>query len=278
MPALSIEARCQARTLLEAPSFSIRHVVCRRRTPERRYQERSAFVQLVIPVRGSFVHHARDGAILADTTKALFVHEGEKYEYNHLHANGDDALTFVLGQTLLDAEAPHFLRRVRADGHLELPLAGSMLGARLMAACRRGETLGAEESANTLLAGLLGFSSGQPRLKARDAVVSTKQAIAAHPERRWRLGELARRAGLSPFHLAREFRRAEGVTIHKYQEQLRMGEALARIIEGETSFTRLAFDLGYSGHSHFTSVFRRTYGIAPRHAREGLARGRGSRI
>jgi AraC family transcriptional regulator len=42
-----------------------------------------------------------------------------------------------------------------------------------------------------------------------------------------------------------------------------MDMALMRIQEGEQNLSGLAFDLGYASHSHFTSVFRRHFGVTP---------------
>ena len=49
-----------------------------------------------------------------------------------------------------------------------------------------------------------------------------------------------------------------------------MTQALARLNEGETDISRLAADLGYASHSHFSSVFRRTFGTPPNQMRRNL--------
>ncbi|MEZ4619900.1 MAG: helix-turn-helix domain-containing protein [Caldilineaceae bacterium] len=51
--------------------------------------------------------------------------------------------------------------------------------------------------------------------------------------------------------------------MHQYTAQLRMRAALERITDPGTDLTAVALDLGYSSHSHFTSAFRRAFGILP---------------
>ena len=68
--------------------------------------------------------------------------------------------------------------------------------------------------------------------------------------------------GTSPFHLARVFRRESGLTIHAYVHQLRLRTALERVMDRE-DLSRVAVDLGYATHSHFTASFRRSFGVPP---------------
>jgi AraC-like DNA-binding protein len=42
------------------------------------------------------------------------------------------------------------------------------------------------------------------------------------------------------------------------------------------SITDLALDLGFSSHSHFTSVFRKAFGMTPSQYRAGMPAGSGS--
>src|SRR5436853_7204404 len=92
---------------------------------------------------------------------------------------------------------------------------------------------------------------GQPVTPAVHATL-TAAPHAAH-----RLHAVAKQVGVSPFHLARRFRSETGLTLHQYLLRIRMERALARLVDGEAQLSRLAFDLGFSSHSHFSTVFRR---------------------
>ena len=76
------------------------------------------------------------------------------------------------------------------------------------------------------------------------------------------LGELSDAVGCSPFYLARVFRRVDGRSIHQYRLQQRLARSLERIATGH-EVAEVAFDLGFSSHSHFTATFRRAFGLTP---------------
>lgn len=101
--------------------------------------------------------------------------------------------------------------------------------------------------------------------KRRDdgAIEAVQLRIARDFHRSLSLSTLAEIAGLSVFHLCRLFRSEIGVTIHRYRHQLRLRQALETLTDSSTDLTELALDLGYSSHSHFTYVFRKTFGLSP---------------
>ena len=104
---------------------------------------------------------------------------------------------------------------------------------------------------------------------------AAKRYIAPRAGERLTLARVAAAAGCSVFHLCRSFRHATGLTLHEYREQVRVRLALERIGDGERDLSRLALDLGYSSHSHFTASFRRAFGAPPSSAR-ALLRGEAS--
>lgn len=69
--------------------------------------------------------------------------------------------------------------------------------------------------------------------------------------------------GVSASYLARSYRAAKGATLHSKVTRLRVAEALRRLADGATDLTGLAFELGYSSHSHFSAEFRRYVGRPP---------------
>jgi AraC family transcriptional regulator len=86
------------------------------------------------------------------------------------------------------------------------------------------------------------------------------------------LASLAATAGVHPVHLAREFHRQFGCTVHAWQLRCRVQAAAARLVAGDESMADLALDLGFNSQSHFTRVFGMHTGITPgtwrRRARE----------
>jgi AraC-like DNA-binding protein len=101
----------------------------------------------------------------------------------------------------------------------------------------------------------------------RQLVESVKAILIAEPGSPHRLKELATMLGVSPSHLAHVFRAEVGLGLHQYLLQVRMALALDRLSDGASDLTRLALDLGFVSHSHFTAVFRRCFGMPPSRVR-----------
>jgi AraC family transcriptional regulator len=117
-----------------------------------------------------------------------------------------------------------------------------------------------------------------PRSRHRDLAEETKWILGRDFRGPLRLADVAGSAGVTPSHLCRVFRAVTGVTIHRYLNGLRLRASLEALAEGERDLTRLAFDLGYSSHSHFTFAFRREFGTSPSRFRESRPLRPGARI
>ena len=94
-------------------------------------------------------------------------------------------------------------------------------------------------------------------------VEATKETLASRPDARVSLSELAQAVECSPFHLSRIFREHVGLPVYQYLLRLRLAIALDRIVEDGANLSGLAFDLGFSSHSHLTTSFRRLFGVTP---------------
>ncbi len=104
----------------------------------------------------------------------------------------------------------------------------------------------------------------------RDVVEAARAELARDPFARRTIRELAGSIGISPFHLCRSFRRVTGLTLHHYQLDLRTRFALEHIEGASRNLSRLAQELGFSSHSHFTAAFRERMGQTPSRARRQL--------
>lgn len=76
------------------------------------------------------------------------------------------------------------------------------------------------------------------------------------------LAEVAKAAGLSPFHAARLFTRSTGLPPHAWRNQVRLQRALAPLRAG-VAVTDVAAASGFTDQSHFTRHFRRMFGVPP---------------
>jgi len=96
-----------------------------------------------------------------------------------------------------------------------------------------------------------------------DAIHEIEILLSTRWNESWQLTDLARRAELSPFHLCRAFHRLTGFTLHQYRLRLRLRAALDDMRRTRRSLVEIALDAGFCSHSHFTSAFRREFGVPP---------------
>lgn len=76
------------------------------------------------------------------------------------------------------------------------------------------------------------------------------------------LSTAAARFGYSPEHLSRTFHSETGISYRLYCDRLRMRRA-ASLLNGPSSMSEIAEQLGYSDASSFIRAFRQMYGITP---------------
>ncbi len=77
------------------------------------------------------------------------------------------------------------------------------------------------------------------------------------------LDELAAEACLSPFHFSRLFRKATGVSPHRYVTERRVREAKAKLAEGCLSLVEIALESGFGSQGNFNRIFRKHTGLTP---------------
>ena len=78
------------------------------------------------------------------------------------------------------------------------------------------------------------------------------------------LDDLARVAGVSRFHFARQFRVSTGESPMRYVLRARIERGKARLRDRDVTVSRIATELGFADQSHFTRTFRRLVGTSPR--------------
>lgn len=77
------------------------------------------------------------------------------------------------------------------------------------------------------------------------------------------LAQVAEAADVHPVHLARDFRRRQGVTVGDHIRTLRIGWACRELITTDRPIVEIAVHAGFCDHSHMTRVFRRQAGLTP---------------
>ncbi|MEQ8179380.1 MAG: AraC family transcriptional regulator [Amphiplicatus sp.] len=77
------------------------------------------------------------------------------------------------------------------------------------------------------------------------------------------LDDLAAEAFLSPFHFARLFKLATGLTPHRYVTERRIQAAKERLARSHLSLVDIALDTGFGSQANFNRVFRKATGLTP---------------
>lgn len=84
-----------------------------------------------------------------------------------------------------------------------------------------------------------------------------------HVNKEFSLDKLSRIANLSPYYLVRLFKDNTGKTPYEYYTDIKISKAMQYLKSGKHSITEVSFILGFSSHSHFSSIFKKRVGMTP---------------
>lgn len=238
------------------------------------------------PTEGVFVKRDATGEGYADNTVAVFFNPGQPFEVDHPAAVADHCWFVNLpGAFFADAwaafGAEEDFRRGRAFPVPAAPLAPKAwveIAGHGQTLCEAAsDDLTRSETIFNLLGLILPAAlAGNGRAAERPSGLSAKIRAArldlhANFRERITLEDFSERVGLSPFHLCRVFREETGFTIHRTLTRLRLRQSLEDLKDQARNITDVAFDLGFSSHSHFTAAFVKAFGLTPSAFRARLA-------
>ena len=233
--------------------------------------------QVALPYRGLFIWHVGNDEVVGDANQALFVTGGEHYRMSHPVPGGYAELILTPAEGIV-AELAHesrgdpgahvlFRRRSRRlDSSLQRHRTRFLFWA---LGASKVDGLAAEEHFLTLLRSL--FDDDAPRhspsRSTQKLIARTKTYLESELAHPIRLGDVGGAVGASPVYLTQVFRAVEGIPLHGYLTQLRLARALVELPYAN-DLTRLALDVGFSSHSHFSARFRQAFGTTPSQFRE----------
>jgi AraC family transcriptional regulator len=137
-----------------------------------------------------------------------------------------------------------------AGGRLYVEMASMTLAARLLQKYYDGGTITAADSPSGSL--------GHHRLRA------VLEYITEHIESDISLTDLARVANYSPFHFARQFKLATGISPHRYISRLRLENAMTQLAARKLPLAEIAQNARFSSQASFTRAFHRATGTTPK--------------
>ena len=77
------------------------------------------------------------------------------------------------------------------------------------------------------------------------------------------VADVARGAGISPFHFIRQFEAVFGLTPHRLRTRSRLDRARLLLAEGRLSVTDVCMEVGFSSLGSFSDLFARRVGEPP---------------
>ena len=244
---------------------------------------------VVFPRTSVWIRHAGSRAFVADPQVVTIYNRGQEYTRARLAPEGDrcdwfgispaTARDIVSAYDVRAADETSPFRYQRGPCSRQLYLRQRALFHQL----ERGQIdgLAAEESALAIIDAVIAaafHADGRRPIPLgsadahRDLVERARADIAAHVCEPTTVTDIARRLGVSAFHLCRVFRRLAGTSLHAYRIDLRRRMSLEPLAADRVNVSRLAADLGFASHSHFTATVRQGFGLTPTDLR-GLLRG-----
>lgn len=168
----------------------------------------------------------------------------------------------------LEMPMPPAVKRKLID---HVPFANRLCEAATVMTAAQSSHFEREIAWSNCMADLLRVFSPRPSPSADDDTAPglrrAKEFLHDNQAREVRLEKLAQAAGLSKFHLCRQFSAKFGLSPSRYQRQLRLQQAKKLLSRGG-DIAEIAIACGFADQSHLGRVFKSTYGVTPRAYRD----------
>ncbi len=241
----------------------------------------------VFPRTAVTITHAGQPTVVADRNTVMFYNRHQMYRRAPLSADGDLCDWFRVPDAAVvnavSALDPSVLDRTDRPFRFAAGPCSAALYARQRQVVAAGPGPDTDEDVLDLLRGVVAGAYRARRIAPvplarraagarRDLVEAARALVAVRYRERLTTAGVAAQLSVSPFHLSRVFKEQTGVGLHEYITQLRLRRALVHLEDPRCSLIEIAFGLGFSSHSHFTAVFRQTFGASPSRLRDVLGR------
>jgi AraC family transcriptional regulator len=233
---------------------------------------------IVWPVTTVEITRSGAGRVCADSNGVLLYDAGTEYRRRRVSPVGDRSVFIALHPQLLDRLAASSKRTGRFPVD-RLPLAANawlLKETARSAGHARHDAMRLEELALDALAAVIAALPRRRRARpsigalVRERVEDTRLLLGDALSEQVSVTTIARRLGVSPYHLARQFRALTGTSMYRYRRELRVRAAAHTLLDQpKRDLSAVAADHGFASHSHLTSTCRQILGRTPselRHA------------
>ena len=270
MPYRSLENTfvAMSRTPLPGGSISVFDYRCDIGPGDKPFVERHDDHSISYVRKGSFGYRTRGESFELVSGSILVGNRGDEYVCTHDHAYGDECLSFVVSEPVLEAVGGE--SSIWRIGCLPPMPELVVLGELAQAAADGTSDLGLDEAGMLLAARFIQIASGRESRLARAHARDRRRAVEAafwldaNSSEPVDLESAATVAGISAFHFLRLFAGVLGVTPHQYLVRCRLRRAARLLADDTRSITDVAFDVGFADLSNFVRTFHRAAGVSPR--------------
>lgn len=229
---------------------------------------------VVWPLTTTEIRRSGFGTICADANTVMLYNPGTEYRRRRVAPSGDRSLFLALRPALLERLPAAVVQAHGAGfaaGHVWCSAQAWLVKESLVAAARSGrfDPMRLEELALSATYDALGDSLPDGKVvsrrdRIRERVEEARMLLGQDLGETVHVTAIAKVLGVSPFHLARQFRDMTGTSMYAYRQRLRVRTAVHRIFdEPRSDLSAVAADQGFASHSHFTAACRRTFGVTP---------------
>jgi len=90
-----------------------------------------------------------------------------------------------------------------------------------------------------------------------------KAYLSQHIDSPVSINEVARKVGMNDYMLKRGFKQLFGIAMYDYLIEIRMEESRKLLLDSELHISEVAYKMGYSSISNFSTAFKKRYGYSP---------------
>jgi AraC family transcriptional regulator len=256
-----------SRGVMDTGGLRVSDIVCTAGPHDTPFEEVHSVTSIAVVLSGTFNYRGEHGRALLTPGSLLIGNAGRCFTCGHEHGEGDRCLAFMFDDALFERiAADSGVRRMRIPAH-RVPFLRSTAPLIAGATAAMREAAALQEIAVRLAQAVLvtHHAFRLPECAARDErrVAEVVRYVEGTFEQPHSLLDLAKRAGASPFHFLRVFRKVTGVSPHQMLLRLRLNAAALRLRTTDEPVTDIAYAVGFEDLSNFIRSFRAEFGAPP---------------